>query len=72
MSNGKNMQPHFWFFMRLKPQGREYITSFASWTRRDLIAAVVRDFGQSWEKTYRAGGRVIKCSVKPIKKGAAQ
>lgn len=56
----KNDKPQ-WFFMWTK--GSPYITTVCSWTRALLIQEVQTMFGQSWGKTYRQGGRAVKCEI---------
>jgi len=52
-----------WFFMW--STGIPYLTSICSWTRRDCLREVERQMGEPWRKTYRKGGRVVKCSIYP-------
>lgn len=54
-----------WFFAWVT--GTPYITTECGWTRRQVISEINRGTGQSWKKTYRMGGRVIRCNITPKK-----
>lgn len=52
-----------WFFMWIV--GRQYITTICGWTRKQVQDEVARSNGMTWKEAYRAGGRVIRCTVRP-------
>lgn len=37
-----------------------YITNISSYSRRDLIKIVEKEFDMNWKSIYRLGGRAIK------------
>jgi hypothetical protein len=45
---------------------RGYPTPIVAFSRTDLIKAVERELAQPWRKTYREGGRAVRCRVTPI------
>lgn len=57
----KKLEHPEWFFMW--STGEPYITCICQWTRRDAIREVESMLAQPWRKTYREGGRIVRCSI---------
>lgn len=40
-----------------------YITTITAYSRPSLICEVEKHMGVPWRKTYRQGGRAVKCQI---------
>ena len=65
MNDDKRIEHPEWFFMW--SNGIPYITMICGWTRRDVINEVGQQFSEPWKKTYRRGGRVVRCIVEIVR-----
>jgi hypothetical protein len=54
-----------WFFAWTT--GKPYITDICGWKKKDTIAFIEKLLVMKWERIYRSGGRILKCSVTPEK-----
>lgn len=57
-----------WFFCWASTQsapGRDYPCSIAAFTRGELITRVAAVMNEPWKKTYRQGGRAVRCRLTP-------
>lgn len=59
----KPVEAPAWFFGWIS--GKPYITTICGWTRKQVMQEVERSHGESWNRVYKRGGRIIKCSVRP-------